>query len=231
MTSYFELRNVAPEQYARYEMSAWLLRQLREVPKEACVLDFGCGFGQVIQALKALGYSRTEGADIEPAAIAHGMASGHIVSDLRASDDFFEARRGQFDVIIAQHVLEHIAKGEVVHTVQRLRGLLRPNGKLIVAVPNGQAFTGAYWAYEDVTHETLYTAGSIYHVLRAGGFSDVQFLDIDCTAGLGPVKATIRRAGWSLFSFYYKLMCRLLVSPTHAASPNIFSYEIKVVAR
>jgi hypothetical protein len=100
-----------------------------------------------------------------------------------------------------------------------------------VAVPNGQAFTGAYWEYEDFTHQTLYTSGSIYYVLRAAGFTDIQFVDAHCTAGLGPFKAAVRRLGWSLFNFYHELMCRLLVSPTHSPSPNIFSYEIKVVAR
>jgi predicted TPR repeat methyltransferase len=231
MSSYFELRQVSPATYADYAIPSWIQRQLDTVDKEARILDFGCGFGQLIQGLKAHGYPRVEGADVEVAALMHCEANGHTVHDVSAGDTFFHSNREQFDLIVTQHVLEHIPKIDVVSTVAHLRSLLRPMGRLIVAVPNAQAFTGAYWAYEDFTHQTLYTSGSIYYVLKAAGFHDIQFLDIDCTAGLGPIKTVLRRSLRKLFSTYYHLMCRLLVSPTHDPSPNIFSYEIKVVAR
>jgi SAM-dependent methyltransferase len=231
MTSYFELRNISQEYYAQYTNPRWLRDQLSPIAADARILDFGCGFGQLITALKALGYSRAEGADVEPAAIAACRQHGDTVYDLRAEGRFYDLNQGQFDLVVTQHVLEHIPKSEVVETVRNLRLLLSPKGVLVVAVPNAQAFTGAYWAYEDFTHQTLYTSGGIYYVLRAAGFGDIRFLDIDCSSGLGLLKSAVRRIVWKVYSAYYNLMCRLLVSPTHGPSPNIFSYEIKVAAR
>ena len=230
MTSYFELRNVSPEFHAKYTVPTWLLRQLPRVEDNPRILDFGCGLGQLIRALKPLGYPRVEGADIEPAAIASCRQNGYTVHDLRSDVEFYDSNRGQFDLIITQHVLEHIPKSEVVAVIRKLRDMLSPKGALIVTVPNAQAFTGAYWAYEDFTHETLYTSGSIYHVLRAAGFANIRFVDVDCADG-GFLKSIVRRTSWKLYSGYYRLMCKLLASPTHGPSPNIFSFEIKVVAR
>jgi SAM-dependent methyltransferase len=230
MTSYFELRNMSPDFYADYVVPTWLLRQLAAVDKNARILDFGCGLGQLIRGLKALGYSRIEGADIEPAAISTGRENGHIVHDLRQEADFYDSNRGQFDLIITQHVLEHIPKSGVIDVIAKLKSTLSPNGALIVAVPNAQAFTGAYWAYEDFTHETVYTSGSMYQILRAAGFNYIKFLDIDCSDG-SVLKFILRRTTFKLYSAYYRLMCKLLASPTHGPSPNIFSFELKVIAR
>jgi SAM-dependent methyltransferase len=230
-TGYFGLRNISPDSYGEYTLPAWLRAEIGEAGKNARILDFGCGFGQTLRALRTLGYAQVEGADIEPNALAYLKSRGDVVHDLRDGGRFFDSNRGQFDLIVTQHVLEHVPKVDVVDTAARLRGLLKPGGKLLVAVPNAQAFTGAYWAYEDFTHHTLYTSGSIYHVLRAGGFSTVEFLDVNCTTGLGFVARTVRRITWYLFRGYYRLMCKLLDSPTHRPSPDIFSYEIKVRAR
>jgi SAM-dependent methyltransferase len=227
--SYFELRQVSPADYAAYQLPAWLRSQILKYPTTARILDFGCGFGQFVRAARALGYERTEGADIEPAALTRCAADGLTVHDLH-DDAFFDSARGQFDLIVMQHVLEHIPKRETIHTVARIRTLLRSGGALIIAVPNAQAFTGAYWAYEDFTHETLYTSGSLYHVLHAGGFGSVEFIDIECTNGLGRVASVIRRTAWHAFRAQYRLMCWLLASPTHGPSPHIFSYEIKAIA-
>jgi SAM-dependent methyltransferase len=230
MRSYFELRNVAPDYYADYIIPGWLQAQLTAAGSTARVLDFGCGFGQLLGALRRQGWQQVEGADVEPAAIAHCRAQGYEVHQLGPDSAFYERNRGRFDVIVTQHVLEHIAKEEVVAVVTKLRDLLTSNGRLIVAVPNAQAFTGCYWAYEDFTHYTLYTSGSAYYVLRAAGFDDIRFVDIDCTAGLGLLKRTIKRAIWRLYDVYYRTACRLLANATHISSPNIYSYEVKVVA-
>ncbi|MGC9101323.1 MAG: hypothetical protein ACP5HC_08750 [Caldisericum sp.] len=41
-------------------------------------------------------------------------------------------------------------------------------------VRNVQSNTGAYWAYEDFSHFTLFTSGSIYYVLKMAGFDEIM---------------------------------------------------------
>jgi len=231
MKSYFELRNVSPDAYDHYSVPRWLQSEIERLDNTARILDFGCGFGQFIGGLKRLGYSSVEGADVDAAAIAHCHSIGHRVHNLKTDDGFYSRNIGEFDAIVTQHVLEHIAKEAVIEVVEKLRGLLAPGGILLVAVPNAQAFTGSYWAYEDFTHHTLYTSGSAYYVLRSAGFNDIRFLDVDCTAGLSLPKRLLRRTAWLCYRTFYLAMCGLMASRTHISSPDIFSYEIKVAAK
>ena len=57
-----------------------------------------------------------------------------------------------FDVITMWHVLEHVP--DLDSQIKELKRLLKPNGSLIVAVPNFKSFDakyyGAYWAAYDV---------------------------------------------------------------------------------
>lgn len=227
---YFEFRGVKPEDYADFTLPAYLRRALAGFTKPR-ILDFGCGFGQLLQALQAAGYPEVEGVDVEPEAIAHCRARGQVCFDGGPGSTLDGTRQGHYDLVIMSHVLEHFPKDQIVPLLRRVKALLKPGGALVVMVPNAQSHTGCYWAYEDFTHHTLFTAGSLYFVLRSAGFEAVEFLDPECLEGVGFLKRQIKR----LLLFFYKanlaLWNRVTSSSFHGPSPKIFSYEIKALAR
>lgn len=228
-SEYFEFRNVSEGDYDQYEVPQYLLDVLPN--KNSKLLDFGCGFGQMLKGLRALGYMDVDGADINAESARAVRESGVRVFDLSTDGDFFSRLSGSYDFIIASHVIEHIPKSEIVEQLAKLKMLLRPEGGLILMVPNAQSNTGSYWAYEDFTHTTLFTSGSLFYVLRAAGFSSVDFLDIDCTAGMSGVKAFAKRILLGLYRSNRHFWNRITGSAYHGPSPEIFSYEIKAIAR
>jgi hypothetical protein len=112
----------------------------------------------------------------------------------------------------------------------KLRGLLSADGSLLVAVPNAQAYTGCYWAYEDFTHHTLYTYGSLLYILRAAGFSGMELLDRHAVAGSKMFRRSVRLAFGALYRVNYSFWKKILGSPTHISSVDVFTYELKVRA-
>ena len=227
---YFELRNIQQEAYLDYSPPTYLLRLLKN--KNARILDFGCGFGQLIQSLNKLGYHNVEGADINPVALDFLRASNIITYDLRYEQDFYCSHEGLFDFIVMSHVLEHIPKNEIINQLRLIRKLINMGGSLIVMVPNAQSNTGCYWAYEDFTHELLFTAGSLFYVLKSAGFSDISFIDQDCTSEVkSNLMRLIRRCLLYIYRCNYNFWNKVTGSAFHDPSPKIFSYEIKALAR
>lgn len=229
-SNYFELRNVDAETYASYSLPAYLSQVVTD--PNADILDFGCGFGQTISALKKNGFQNVSGADINTAAIQHLVEKHVTVHDLTLELDFYNQHAGRYDFVIMSHVLEHIPKSEIINQLNLVRKLIKVGGALIVMVPNAQSNTGCYWAYEDFTHQLLFTAGSLYFVLKASGFNNIEFLDTDCTAGMkSPLKRAMRRFLLHLYQWKLSFWNKVTASYYHAPSPQIFSYEIKVLAR
>jgi SAM-dependent methyltransferase len=226
---YFSLRNVDPKDYRNFKIPVYLSNILND--DKSKILDFGCGFGQFISAFRQRGFSQIEGADIDEAAIQHGQDQGYIIHDLRKDSSLYEKNQEIYDYVLMSHVLEHFPKEEIIPQLVKIRGLLKRTGALIVMVPNAQSNTGCYWAYEDFTHFTLFTSGSLYHVLQAAGYSKVSFIDPDCTAGLSWPKSVLKRLLLSFYQFNINFWNRVTGSAFHKASPQIFSYEIKCLAR
>ncbi len=227
--SYFALRNIDPSAYESTPLPHWLVSELSGVRPDAEILDFGCGFGQTIREIKNLGFSRVAGADVDPAAMAYCRENGHEVYDISGGFGNWPPD-SKFDVIITMHVIEHIAKSEVIEVLSGLRALLKADGKLLIAVPNAQAFTGAYWAYEDFTHHTLYTFGSLFYVLKAAGFSDCMLLDKHALLGSGGIRGLARACFSYIYATQYNFWKKVLGSPTHISSTDVFTYEIKMRA-
>ena len=107
---------------------------------------------------------------------------------------------------------------------------LKENGRLFIAVPNAQSNTGCYWRYEDFTHHTLFTAGSLLFVLRQAGYSKMQIYDKDCLLGLDGWKKIIRKILLSLYRSNNKFWNKVTASSYHSPSPVVNSYEIKMIA-
>jgi len=226
---YFKFRQIDANSYKNFDLPVYLKSVLNDTEKS--ILDFGCGYGQMLKALKSNGFKFIEGADINEDAIKHLRSQGILANDLNANSNFYSENAASFDFIIMSHVLEHIPKTEVINHLILLKTLLKPNGALIVMVPNAQSNTGCYWAYEDFTHNLLFTGGSLYYVLKAAGFSSVDFLDVDCLAGSTGLNKLLRQFFLRLYKLNYAFWNKITASSFHRPSPSIFSYELKAIAR
>lgn len=178
--TYFEARQVAPPRLDDCRLEKYIVDILPE-KKDSRILEIGCGYGQKLKALKDMGFSEVRGIDVDGGAVRYCQQNGLAV----IQDDvnkYCERTDEKYDIIIMSHVLEHIQKEEIIPTLSNIKNRLVEKGSFLLMVPNAQSNTGCYWAYEDFTHSTLFTSGSVFYTLRMAGFSVVEFIDVD---GLG----------------------------------------------
>ena len=113
------------------------------------LLDYGSGTGAFVRYMKVAGWMTT---GIEPDTDARKVASEQFQIDLLEAGTLQNLQPCQFDVITLWHVLEHVHDLQL--TIQKLKDLLKPDGVLIIAVPNYTSLDayhyGPYWAAYDV---------------------------------------------------------------------------------
>lgn len=231
--AYFRYRNVTPSLYEEDEViqiPGYLSKVLAEFNVGSPILDVGCGFGHLIHALQNEGYKNVCGIDISSEAVSYCRTKGLNVSAIAEIDSYAEGKPSAYDLIMMSHVLEHIEKNRIIETLIAIKGMLRPGGRLVVMVPNAQSNTGCYWAYEDFTHTTLFTAGSLIYVLRAAGYSEIKFLDLDGLEGVTGFKRVIKKVLLWAYIANKNFWNKVTSSSYHRPSPAIFTYEIKCVA-
>lgn len=114
--------------------------------EEKIILDVGAGTGDFLKVCKN---DRWKITGVEPSEKAREYAEKKNIALLK---EISETENKQFDVITLWHVLEHIPN--LVEYIQNLKKLLKPNGVLIIAVPNHKSYDAAYykdyWAAFDV---------------------------------------------------------------------------------
>ncbi|TWI01166.1 methyltransferase family protein [Flavobacterium tiangeerense] len=115
-------------------------------PNKGSILDIGAGTGDFLSVAKQNGW-QTIG--VEPSEKAKTIAKNKGVSFVEKTAVL---ENHSFDVITMWHVLEHVPNLE--EQILELKRLLKPNGTLIVAVPNFKSFDakqyGTFWAAYDV---------------------------------------------------------------------------------
>ncbi len=113
------------------------------------LLDIGAGTGFFLKEMKTKGWQIT---GTEKSADARKFAEEKFYLKLNPAEDLFSFNDHSFDVITLWHVLEHIHK--LNDNMDAFFRLLKPGGKLIIAVPNYTSFDAKeymnYWAAWDV---------------------------------------------------------------------------------
>ena len=113
------------------------------------LLDIGCGTGDFLSIAKNANWNVT---GIEPNEQAREIANSKTNNSVYNNMQLHQLKENSFDVITLWHVLEHLPNLEM--HVYRLERLLKPNGKIVVAVPNYKSYDAAYyksfWAAYDV---------------------------------------------------------------------------------
>lgn len=139
-------------------------------PPPARVLDYGCGGGEFLRRLRALGHDVT-GVDFDRTSLAEVEASG---IKAYTPDKIPEAGwQSSFDAITLGHVIEHVTDPRALLT--QLLGWLRPGGLLYIETPNAEAegleVFGRYWrGLEAPRHLALPSANALLALLEDIGF-------------------------------------------------------------
>ncbi|QCX41142.1 class I SAM-dependent methyltransferase [Aureibaculum algae] len=117
---------------------------------EKTILDIGAGTGDFLAACKNDGWKVT---GVEPNEKAVELLNSKLGgSRVQIFSDINELNSESYDVITMWHVLEHVPN--LKEYIAKLKLLLKPNGTLIVAVPNFKSFDAnhykEFWAAYDV---------------------------------------------------------------------------------
>jgi SAM-dependent methyltransferase len=169
----------------------------------ARILDVGCGTGYALLALGALGYTASAGVDSDEGQVATAQARGLDVVLTSDTVGHLQSRPGQFDVLLALDVIEHIPVSAQLGFVSALTAALRPGGRLLCTVPNANSAVAARWRYNDWTHRASFTEHSLDLLLYSAGFAEIQILPVEFVER--PPRCWWPRSGvrhWWAFRFF-----------------------------
>ncbi len=173
------------------------------------VLDVGCGTGDFLFHLQQKGY-QCQGIELSRAARSLSKEKGLRVHE-KLSD---LASVPTFDIITLWHVLEHLA--DPMATLVQLKGMLKPNGLLVIAVPDRESWDakhyGSKWAAWDVPrHLSHFRRHDILSALKRAGFTNIRvrgmWLDAAYVSmlseqykGAGPIGSFLKGVGFGIWS-------------------------------
>ncbi len=159
------------EQYAK--LSRRRYRQVLPATKSARILDVACGAGHFLYFLNKEGYCDAHGIDISSDQLTIARSMG--VSNVEQADVFayLPDHKAEYDLIIANDILEHFTREEAFTFLDMLFASLKPGGKVLIKTINGDALFASAAVYIDFTHQLAYTPVSFSHILRVVGFSAV----------------------------------------------------------
>jgi SAM-dependent methyltransferase len=148
-----------------------ILRQLQELAP-CKVMEIGCGAGMLLQELAARGFQCSA---LESSAQARALIqrlagkTGHAI-DLH--ETAYEAWRGQFPLVMAFEVLEHIE--DDVAAMREWASWLSPGGTMLISVPAHPRL----WNAADVWagHYRRYTRQALMRVVSDAGL-EIEYLE------------------------------------------------------
>ena len=137
-------------------------------------LDIGCGVGDFLRVVKDSGW---EVAGIEPSVTAQSIAAKRLGFTPLAPSEASTLADASFDVITMWHVLEHV--DDLHGQVDSLVRLLKPGGRLVIALPNYQSYDAtfyqAHWAAWDVPrHLNHFNRDFLVSTLSGFGFKHID---------------------------------------------------------
>ncbi len=113
------------------------------------ILDIGCGVGDFLHTAETHGWQCV---GVEPSKDAKSIARQRTKAEIIESEQLESLPAASFDVITMWHVLEHV--DNLRWQVEQLQRLIKPNGRIIIALPNYKSYDGQYykelWAAYDV---------------------------------------------------------------------------------
>lgn len=137
------------------------------------VLEIGCGTGIFLRYLEAKGYRRIVAVDMDA-----GLAP--VLADLKTAQLHFgdvfaiaaeHCPSERFDRIALYDVIEHIDQDALFPFMERLKALLKPDGRIVLRAPNVTSPWGAKMFFDSFDHVTPTTPGRVRELAETTGYT------------------------------------------------------------
>jgi len=165
----------SPDFRRRISQEDHRIRFFSRLKKDGLILDMGCGMGYFLYACKEAGY-RVKGFDIS------NHASGYVTGELgvptsTGNVEDIDIEPESVDVVTMWHFLEHASEPELY--LKTARRLLKPDGLLVVDVPNyegtdARKFWSEWSGWSVPFHIYHYNAAALDMILVKNGFETVR---------------------------------------------------------
>jgi SAM-dependent methyltransferase len=167
-------RSLEPPTVGTSEYGGYVCRQLATLHPLGRLLDFGCGWGAVLNEARGAGW-RATGIEVDERKVAFCREQGLHAVYGNLLDRPFAAET--FDAALAEQVFEHLYTP--VEYMKELYRVLKPGGVLYVAVPNfggvEAKLKGARWdLVHPVSHVRYFDRASLADMSRRCGFEVLQ---------------------------------------------------------
>ena len=138
VTAFWDFELKFPDRYFTYHNADGMIKRLgKYIAQSEAILDYGCGTGLLLARLAEQGH-RVAGSDTSEQSLeaTRHRLQGYDTFLGAFTPDALLAEGRQFDTILAVELVEHLHDDWLDHALGNLRGLLEPNGRIIVTTPN-----------------------------------------------------------------------------------------------
>lgn len=182
-----------------------IVRRAALTDPQARILELGCGYGRLLLTLRRLGFHNLRGVDLSQEQV---HLAGELGLDCVVRGDALsflqDAPPEEADAVFALDVLEHLSKDNLLALVTAVYRALKPGGRFVVHVPNGEAIFSGRIVYGDLTHQTAFTQTSMAQLLTICGFEKIRCFE-DQPIIHGPVSLA-RNVAWRVIRLGFKLI-------------------------
>lgn len=140
-----------------------------KTPRDAKILDIGCGYGWVIGLLKQRGYTQVVGMDTDEPLMKKLQANGFSVEIGSIYSGDSNRLNERFDMILLKMVMEHLEHPQIA--IDNIYQWLKPNGVLVIEVPDcllydRAAFFTGYFQSVNMEHINNFSAVSLMNLMK-----------------------------------------------------------------
>lgn len=134
------------------------------LPLGGTVVDLGAGNCELVNSLVA---ARRVAVDLNPDTRLYADPGVEVL--LTSSEDLSMLDDGSVDAVFTSNFFEHLlSKESLLRTLEEVRRVLTPGGRIVVLMPNIRYLPGRYWDYFD--HHLPLTHLSLSEGLELAGF-------------------------------------------------------------